>query len=153
MISDNDRYFGTALSLILNGEMQPVTFRRAYSDIQGVYILQESLPLYIKYSKHLTSPWTFNFHYKHQKLYQLLVDNFGDCISAFVCGTDGVVALDHELLRQVLDNYFEEQESVTIRRKRREMYSVKGRDGELNKKIGRSSLNDMIKDKLGQGKI
>lgn len=148
MITEADRYYGCVLAQILSGHLKPIEIRRAYSDIQGVYLLDERLPIYVKISKDRFSPWNFNFQNKQQRLYQLLVDNFGDCISVFVCGNDGIVALNHDQLRHILDDNFEEQEQVSIKRKRREMYSIKGRDGELKDKIGRNSLNKIIEQYL-----
>jgi len=77
-------------------------------------------------------------------LYNELVRVFGNCVTAFVCGNDGVVAVAHDQIRQFLNEDFEEQESVSIRRKLHHMYSIRGRHGSLDKKVGRDSFVKLV---------
>ncbi|MEZ5548078.1 MAG: hypothetical protein R3E74_09935 [Pseudomonadales bacterium] len=110
----------------------------------GFYLINARLPVYIKYSTSRKGPWVFNFQKAHQEYQQHLFQQFDECITAFVCGKDGIAALTHESMRNVLDDAFDHQESVTIRRKHNEMYRVRGKDGVLEKRVSRSSLADIL---------
>lgn len=69
-----------------------------------------------------------------------------DIIIVFVCNDDGVVALSYPELKQILNEEYKQAEWVSISRKKREMYLVKGSDGKLNFKIGES---DFVKKIFG----
>lgn len=144
MIRDYQRYCGSALTLLIDSWDGPLQFRRAFQDRNGYYILEERLPLAMKFSRSRKGPWTFNYKREHQVLYNELVSTFGNCVTAFVCGNDGVVAVEHTQLRQFLNEIFEEQESISIRRKLNHMYSIQGRDGSLDKKVGRDSFVKLV---------
>lgn len=148
MIRDYQRYFGAALAFLIDNWEGPIKIRKMFNDRNGYYLLEEKLPLAIKYSRSRKGPWSFTYHRDHQLLYDELIKTFGNCVTAYTCGTDGVVAVEHSQLRQVLDEVFEEQENVSIRRKLNHMYSIRGRDGVLDKKISRDSYVKLIKDLL-----
>ncbi len=144
MIRDYQRYCGSVLVALVDQWDGPLPIRRAFEDRNGYYLLDEKLPLAIKFSRSRKGPWTFNYQREHQILYNELVRVFGNCVTAFVCGSDGVVAVEHNQLRQILDEVFEEQESVTIRRKHKQMYAIRGRDGDLDKKVSRDSFLQLV---------
>jgi len=144
MISVASRYYGAVLHQILDATEGATILRRAFPDCAGFYVLDEKIPIFIKYSTKRLGPWVFNFHRDHQRRQQLLFEKLGECIMVFVCGRDGVVALTHEEFRLVLDDFFEEQESVSIRRRHKEMYKVKGRNGKLKHKVSRNSLRELV---------
>lgn len=144
MISDASRYYGAVLHQILDDIDGPATIRRAFGDCAGFYVINEQTPLFIKYTTKRHGPWTFNFQHDHQLRQQLLYERLGECIMVFVCGRDGIAALSHDDLRKVLDEKFEQQEAITIRRKHNEMYQIHGRNGRLDFKVARNSLKDMV---------
>ncbi len=129
MITDYQRYSGSAIGMLIDNIGMPVMVRRAFDDRNGYYIINEKLPLLIKFSRSRKGPWNFNYQKEHQLFYNELVKTFGECLTAYVCGKDGVPAVDHKQKRQFLDDKFEDQESVSIRRRFGKMYSFKGRDG------------------------
>ncbi|MEM9261956.1 MAG: hypothetical protein AAGA22_00100 [Pseudomonadota bacterium] len=144
MITESARYQGAVLAHIVDNWDGPIAIRRAFGEAAGFYILNERLPIFIKYSTKRYSPWTFTFQREHQMRQQALFDKLGECLMVFGCGRDGIAAISHQDFRKVLDNYFEEQESVSLRRRHAEMYKIRGRDGELERKIGRNSLIDLL---------
>lgn len=148
MISDYLRYCGSALALLIDSWNGTITVRRLFDDRNGYYLIEEKLPLVFKYSRSRKGPWTFTYLREHQLIYKDLIDSFGNCVTAYICGTDGVVAVEHNQLRQFLDENYEEQENVSIRRKLKKMYSIKGRDGELDKKVARDSYVKLINELL-----
>ncbi|MBO6687594.1 MAG: hypothetical protein JJ931_05390 [Henriciella sp.] len=144
MITDTSRYFGAVFSYIVDRWDGSVAIRKAYEDFAGFYLLNERLPIYIKYSSQRRGPWKFTFHKEHQERQQFLAEVHKECIMIFVCGRDGIVALKHQDFRAVLDENFEAQESVTVRRRHNKMYQIKGRDGVLEKRISRNSLAEAL---------
>ncbi|UPJ97396.1 hypothetical protein [Bradyrhizobium sp. 172] len=140
MLPDYGRYYGSVLTHIVDHYGKAVSIEKLAVGVQGFYLLNGKSPLYIKFSRSRKGPWSFNFRRDHQTEYQHLVKNYGDCITALVCGKDGIVALNDVQMRQILDQDFEEQESVSVRRKLNHMYSVKGSNGELSQKVSRDSL-------------
>lgn len=144
MITDSARYYGAVFTYIIDRWEGSVAIRKAYEDALGFYLINERIPIYIKYSTNRKSPWTFNFQKEQQYRQQYLVDIMKECIVCFVCGKDGIVALRHADFRTILDENFENQEAVTIRRRHNTMYYIKGRDGELDRKLSRSSLAEIL---------
>ncbi len=89
-------------------------------------------------------PWTFNFFRSHQEAQRELFLIYGECFTCMICGKDGVVGLSMADLRQVLDGNFDEQECISIRRRLKSMYQVKGRDGALEKRLSRRSVFEKL---------
>lgn len=143
MIPDYSRYYGCVFTELVEGRLR-LNIERLSVGIQGVYLLEKSLPLYVKFSRTRRGPWAFTFQSDHQMCLDALKKQFGQYIAAFVCGSDGIVALDDRQLREILDDTFENQEGVTIRRKLRRMYSVSGTNGQLARKVGRDSLISLV---------
>lgn len=146
MITDANRYYGAVFSKVIDFSDGAVSMQRASADHAGFYIIRNDIPIYIKYSTSRRGPWTFNFFHKQQEFQESLYAKYGECITIFVCGKDGIAALRHDEYRKVLDHIFEGQEAVTIRRKHNEMYSVRGKDGALERKVSRSSLEEALKN-------
>jgi hypothetical protein len=61
-----------------------------------------------------------------------------------VCNDDGVVYLSYNELRQILDNQHDPIEWISATRHRGEMYAVKGSNGRLDFKIGKSDFPDKL---------
>ncbi len=146
MITDANRYYGAVFSKVIDFSDGAISIQKASIDFSGFYIVRKKIPIYIKYSTSRRGPWTFNFHKNHQEFQERLYSRHGECITIFVCGRDGIAALRHDEFRKVLDHTFEEQEAVTIRRKHNEMYSVRGKNGTLERKVSRSSLEEAFKN-------
>lgn len=146
MITDANRYYGAVFGKIIDFSDDAISIKRASIDYAGFYIIRNNIPVYIKYSTSRRGPWTFNFQQRHQEFQENLFNKYEECITIFVCGKDGVAALNHKEFRKILDCTFEEQEAVTIRRKHNEMYSIKGKDGALERKVSRSSLEEVFKN-------
>lgn len=149
MIPDYNRYYGCVFTQLVENRPS-LGIEKLSLGVQGVYLLERSVPLYIKFSRNRKGPWAFTFQSDHQICFSGLVNQFGACITAFVCGTDGIVALDNLQLAEVLDDKLDDQEGITIRRKLRHMYSVTGKNGKLARKVGRDSLLAAV-DRLAPG--
>jgi hypothetical protein len=144
MLPDYGRYYGSALTQIVDQHGKAIAIEKLSTGVQGFYLLNGKAPLYIKFSRSRKGPWSFNFRRDHQIQYRQLVEAYGDCITALVCGKDGIVALHDAQIHQILDDYLDEQENVSVRRKLNHMYSVTGSNGELPEKISRDSLMSLL---------
>ena len=148
MTRESAHYLGSFLFDVINSVDGTITIQRDPKNTPGFYILDELVPVHLKYTTKRHSPWFFTFTRDHQLRQQHYYDILGKCIVVFVCGRDGIIALSFEEFRHLLDQNFEPQESVSIRRKHKEMYQINGRDGELTRKVGRNSLAKMLQNHL-----
>lgn len=148
MIRESSRYYGAVLSYIVDQCQVPVKIRRECFDYSGFYVVNENIPIYVKYATRRHGPWTFNFQKDHYARYEKLFQEYGECAMVFVCGGDGIVALYYDELLQVLGEELAEQRTVGIRRKLKHMYRIKGRGGELDRKIARNSLAMIVQSTL-----
>jgi hypothetical protein len=109
--------------------------------------------LFVKVSNKWLSPWRYSFHKDHQDEILQLKLTHGETFIALVAGNDGIAAFDFEMLKEMLDEHHEEQEWVSVTRKPRENYRIKGNDGELSKSLPGNSfpglLVDYFKQELG----
>lgn len=153
MISQSSKYYGAVFAYLLDEIEGSLKIQRVYLDRSGFYVVNDIVPIYIKYDTSRKGPWIFTFQRDHQELYISLFKEFGQGVIAFVCGGDGIVALDHEELQAVLNHKVEQQKSVSIRRKLNHMYGIKGRDGELERKISRKSLLNILQLKISSGNV
>lgn len=144
MLPDYGRYYGSVFTRIFEHHERAISIQKMDATTQGFYLLDERIPLYIKFSRNRKGPWSFNFQRDHQVKFRELVERYGDCIVALVCGTDGIVALNDTRMKQLFDHQIGEQESIVVRRKLNQMYGVSGSDGELSQKLSRDSLLELL---------
>ena len=147
MISESARYHGSFFALLFEYFDKSIPVKKIDS-IRGLYLLGESLPILLKYRRKRKSPWQFNFMRSHQEDLEKLYQSYGECLIALMCGSDGIAGLNMVEMRQVLDEYFEEQEGISISRSLRGMYHIKGRDGILKHRIGQDAIFRKIKSNL-----
>lgn len=145
MISDTARYHGSFFILLFDRLAEGVTLRKLPGKGGGLYLINEITPIALKMTSKRVGPWTFNFMRSHQEAYEKLFQHYGEFFVCLVCGRDGIAGLSMQELRTVLDKNFEEQESVSVRRRLKTMYQVAGRDGVLEKRISRQSVFEKIK--------
>lgn len=144
MISDTARFHGSFFSLLLDEASGGIEIEKLPELGVGYYLLAGSVPVYLKHSTRRKGPWTFNFFRSHQEAQLALFEAYGECFTCMICGRDGVAGLDMTEFRQVLDGNFEEQECVSVRRQLKTMYQIKGRDGQLERRVGRRSVFEKI---------
>jgi hypothetical protein len=144
MIPDIARYHGSFFILLFEHLNEEVSVRKLPVFGTGYYLISESVPVYLKMSARRSGPWTFNFFRSHQQTQQDLFTQFGECFTCLICGKDGIAGLSMRELRDVLDDNFEEQECISVRRKLKTMYQIKGRDGALEHRLSRRSIFDKL---------
>ena len=103
-----------------------------------------SIGIYIKAAHARLSPWGFTFQKIHQEEIEMLSDECNEVFVVFACGDDGFMCLDYGELKEVLDENYEETESISISRKLRQNYRVSGTDGKLKKTVTRNFPNKIM---------
>lgn len=146
MITDASRYYGCVLHHIIDQSEQHVSICSLDDDVPGFYLVNSKLPFYIKYSTSRTGPWSFNFQMAHQERLKDIFDRYSECVTAFVCGRDGIATLPYVELQTILDSNLGPQEIVSIRRRHNHMYQIRGRNGVLDRKISRNRLSEILKE-------
>jgi len=144
MIRDFEFYHGLVFARILHGTQRPLVLRPFQSVSNAAYVVNDTAGIYIKHSAKRMTPWRFTFMKEHQEEIDLLKSNFGKVFLVLVCGDDGVVCLSYLELKQLLDNQHDPIEWISATRHKREMYSVKGSNGELDFKIGQSEFPNKL---------
>jgi len=150
MISNNARYYGSFFTLLLDNLSEPVSLRKLETRGGGLYLINEVTPIALKMSSKRLGPWTFNFLRSHQKVYDDLFRHYSDFYVCLICGRDGIAGLSMQELRLVLDENYEEQEIVSVRRRLKKMYQVTGKDGTLEKRISRLSIFEKIQHSIAR---
>jgi hypothetical protein len=137
MINEFEFFHGAALITISQASKKPITIESLKGSYENsAYILNNSMGLYIKHSKKRLSPWIFTFHKKHQDTIKELNDIYGKSVLLLICNSDGIVGLDFQELKKVLDNKHTEIEWIRVERTKGKLYKVTGSDGALEFKVG-----------------
>ncbi len=151
MISESARFHGAFFVMLFEKIHEPISVRRVLDVPSGIYLLDEKIPVYIKMASKRKGPWTFNFFRSHQQNQKRLYEAYGECFTCLICGRDGIAGIDMVELRELLDDNFEEQEIVTVRRQLNSMYQLRGRDGILKHRIGRNAIFEKLHVALKAG--
>lgn len=148
MISDTAHYHGSFFVMLFEFFEEPITVERMPEYGPGYYLLGGIVPVYLKLSTKRKGPWAFNFFRGHQEAQDEIYAKYGECFTCLICGKDGVAGLNMEELRCVLDDEFEEQESIIVRRRLNTMYQIKGRNGKLENRVSRRAIYEKIRAQL-----
>ena len=146
----------------LSKELPSANFSLKTGTSQSAYIIEGIVPknigkgrragvgLFVKVSNKWLSPWRYSFHKEHQDEILQLKLTHGETFIALVAGSDGIAAFDFETLKEMLDEHHEEQEWVSVTRKPKQNYRVKGNDGGLNKSLSGNSFPGLLVDYFKQ---
>lgn len=108
--------------------------------------VSSSVGLFIKISNKRRSPWRYNFDKSHQDEIAELKKSCGQVFIAFIAGDDGIACVDFDQLKEILDETHETQEWVSVSRKLRQNYRIKGQDGSLERPLARNAFpNNLVK--------
>ncbi len=140
MIRDFEFYHGLVFARILHATQRPLSIRPFQSVSNSSYVVNETVGIFIKYSSKRMTPWRFTFMKEHQEEIELLKGSYQKAFLVLVCSDDGVVCLSYDELKRILDCQHDPIEWISATRHKREMYSVRGSDGELDFKIGQSEF-------------
>jgi hypothetical protein len=146
MIRDIEFFHGAALARLVRSS-RGITISLFKKRNNASYLINGCCGLYLKHSSSRMSPWSFTFQRDHQHYIDEMYRLVGYVVVGLICNDDGVVGLDYNELRSVLDDNYEAVEGLGISRKPRGMYLVKGHDGKMNYRIGKG---DFVKKVLAQ---
>jgi hypothetical protein len=152
MIPQKAYFYGAALYQLLGECGDAFQIERIEGDSSCVFVVDNSLPLLLKYSSNKSSPWAFTFHASHLNHYIELVEEYGTCVLVLVCGFDGVIALNSDEVDCIFKLTTISMKNIKVARKHNEMFQVNGTDGELNHKVARDSLMKLVKQFLDGAK-
>jgi hypothetical protein len=144
MIKEFEFFHGLVFARILHRTQPTLSVKLFQSSSNASYVLNGATGVYIKYSSKRMTPWHFTFKSQHQAEIDLLKSNFDRVFLLLVCNDDGVVCLSYSELKQLLDNQHEPIEWISATRHKREMYAVKGSNGELDFKIGKNDFPEKL---------
>lgn len=137
-------YHGIVFSKLIHFSKTPITIKRFPTAGNASYILNEGIGLFIKHSSKRLSPWRFSLQKVHQDEI-LAMKNFPlEVYLILVCGEDGVVTLTFNELKQILNDVHGDTEWISATRNPRKEYTVKGSDGTLGRKVGKSDFPKKI---------
>jgi hypothetical protein len=160
-ISNTEKYYGVVILRLVEslGESVPDTnFSLKTGQSRSSFIVngispktlgkgvKSSVGLFIKISNSRRSPWRYSFYKEHQDEIEQLKAEHGQVFIAFVAGDDGIACISYEQLKAILDENHEELEWVSVSRKIRENYRIKGNDGTLERPLPRNSYPVNIVD-------
>lgn len=140
MIKDFEFYHGVVLSKLIHGTNEQVSIKAYPSASNASYILNECVGLFVKHSTKRMSPWRFSFQKVHQEEMLEMRNNLKEVFLILVCGDDGVVTLSFDEVKKILDDSHEQVEWISAARNPRKEYTIKGSDGSLGKKVGKSDF-------------
>jgi hypothetical protein len=140
MIKEFEFFHGSVFARILHATQRPVSIELFKSVSNASYVINKTIGVYIKHSAKRMTPWRFTFCREHQAEIDLLKASHKDVFLLLVCNDDGVVCLSYPELKQLVDNQERPIEWISATRHKREMYAVKGSNGELDFKIGQNDF-------------
>jgi len=144
MIKEFEFFHGLVFARILHGTQRSLSVRPFQSASNASYVVNETIGIYIKYSAKRMTPWRFTFRKDHQQEIDVLKAKFKNVFLVLVCNDDGVVCLSYSELKKLLDNQHDPIEWMSATRHKREMYLVRGSNGELDFKIGQNEFPEKI---------
>ncbi|MBE7172495.1 MAG: hypothetical protein INR73_18055 [Williamsia sp.] len=147
MIKEFDFYHGVVFSRLIHESKTPLYIACFTTSSNASYVLNDKVGLYIKHSTKRMSPWRFSMLKKHQAEIEKMKLSMDDVFILLVCGEDGVVCLNYEELKIILNDCLDEVEWISAARVPNKEYSVKGSDGTLGHKIGKNSFPRNILNK------
>ena len=130
-MANYERYHGIVLRGLIT-ELSTGIHVKA-EDAHGIvnsFILNQKVGLYIKHSTKRLSPWIFNFTEDNITEFDLLCDCTEHSFVCLVCGYDGFLTLNTGEIQQLIDLKGSEDcsRSIHIKRRKRHMYAVGGRN-------------------------
>ena len=147
MIKDVEFYHGVVLERLIEGQVR-ICITEFEESSKCSYVLDDKVGIYIKHSSNRMSPWTYNFTKIHQDVLAEMATRFNDLFVLLVCGRNGIVCLNFNELKTILNTDHRDNEWIKVSRGPREKYAVCGTDGKLKMKIAESHFPSVVHDAL-----
>ncbi len=145
-MADYERYHGIVLRALII-ELPKREIRIKAEDAHSVvnsFVINEKVGLYIKHSAKRLSPWVFSFTGDNLAELDLLFDYAEQSFVCLVCEYDGFLTLNMEEILQLMDTKGSDRSlSIHVKRRKRHMYAVGGRN-KLDKAKPQGFSDDML---------
>lgn len=149
MTKEFEQYHGIVFTKLVHNDLGTAVSIRTYpTGGNASYILNENVGIYIKHSAKRMSPWRFSFLKKHQDEIATMKIHLREVFLVLVCGKDGVVSLCYSDLKKILNEVHDDIEWISAARNPKKEYTIKGSDGVLERKIGKSNFPKKIIETL-----
>lgn len=131
--------FGYALFRLVNHKKIKI----AQDKDNQAYIIDDEYAILIKYSSKRLSPWSFTISKDFNRIVEKLHLEYKLFI-CLVCNDDGIVCLDVDEYGYITSFGSFDANSIMVKRKKKESYTVKGTENVLNHKIKDSDFPKRI---------
>lgn len=144
MIKEFEFYHGVVFTKLIHACNGQILFKPYPTASNSSYILNNDIGLYIKHSAKRMSPWRFSMQKIHQDEILNMKNHLTEVFLLLVCGEDGIVTLSFNELKQILNDAHGDIEWISASRNPRKEYTIKGSDGILSRKVGKSDFPKKI---------
>ncbi len=152
MIKEFEFYHGAVFTQLIQASASRLCIKPYKASGNSSYVLNDNIGLYIKYSSKRMSPWRFSMQKIHQEEILEMKNHFNEVFLIVICGDDGIVILNFEELKRILNDAHEEIEWISAARNPGKEYTIKGSDGTLGRKIGKNNFPKKILE-VNSGKL
>jgi hypothetical protein len=151
VITESEIYTGVVLARLALRLERPFSIANLPEFGSSYFRLGKRAGLHVKYCQNRLSPWTFTFT-KDQKIKLAeLSDVCANVVVALVCERNGVAALSlgdvWSIIKEPQENAA--QASISVSRRPRQQYTVKGSFGSLVRKVADNELENWVAGSLG----
>ena len=150
MIKEFEFYHGVVFTKLIHSSKKCISIKSFPTSSNASYIYNENIGIYIKHSTKRLSPWHFSLQKIHQDEIVQMKNQLREVFLVLVCGKDGIVILNYNELKQILNEVHDEVEWICVSRNPNKEYTVKGSDGALGRKV---SKNDFPKKIFSSGNV
>lgn len=144
MIKEFEFYHGAVFARLIHFSNENISIKSFPTESNASYVINDKIGLYIKHSSKRMSPWRFSLQKVHQDEILQMKNSLTEVFLILVCGEDGIVTLSFSELKMVLNDVHGEVEWISASRNPRKEYTVKGSDGALGRKVGKSDFPKRI---------
>ena len=144
MIREFEFYHGIVFTSLFHYTAECLRVGQFPSADNSSYVVNDSVGVYVKYSTKRMSPWHFSFEKRHNAEIVEMSRRFERVIVMLVCKDDGVAGVNYEEFGQIVDVTVKSMQWVSVVRRPREKYSVKGPLGSLSYKIGMTDYCEKV---------
>lgn len=149
MIKEFEFYHGAVFASLIHDCIVPITIKPFPTSSNASYVINGNIGVYIKHTTKRLTPWRFIFQKIHQEELLMMKNSLDDVFLVLVCGHDGIVTLNYDEVKQILDEVHDPVEWISASRTRHKEYTVKGSDGSLGRKISKRDFPKRIWDACG----
>lgn len=151
MLAEQSSYIGSALFELIEAASFPIAISKRPSISRAAYVLDGiagSVGLHTKHSTLRTSPWGFTYTAEHKNEIAVFESEVDHVFAVLVCGQNGIVALDQDDLRKLINLESKAQEWVRAIRPSGKRFRIRGSQNDLDRKIGAKDWVARVLSKL-----